>query len=129
MSGDLLARLPGLAELVRPGDGWPLTAVTRAQIGIAALGSITLSEVDRSDRLLHLLAGRHIALLPSSGLLPSLEAAVPVINGWITDGPRYVTLVGGPSRTSDIEKILTIGVHGPGELTIILVDDWRPDED
>jgi len=32
-------------------------------------------------------------------------------------------IVTGPSRTADIEMTLTIGVHGPGQLVIILVED------
>jgi len=31
-------------------------------------------------------------------------------------------LISGPSRTADIEMTLTIGVHGPGELQVFLVE-------
>ena len=32
-------------------------------------------------------------------------------------------IISGPSRTADIEMTLTIGVHGPGELIVFLIDD------
>jgi L-lactate dehydrogenase complex protein LldG len=35
----------------------------------------------------------------------------------------YLAFITGPSRTADIERVLTIGVHGPARLIIILVDD------
>ena len=36
---------------------------------------------------------------------------------------NYIAMITGPSRTADIERVLTIGVHGPKRLIIILVDD------
>ena len=36
---------------------------------------------------------------------------------------RSVTLITGPSRTSDVELVLSIGVHGPKELHVIILDD------
>jgi L-lactate dehydrogenase complex protein LldG len=37
-------------------------------------------------------------------------------------GNRYITLMSGPSRTADIERMLTIGVHGPRELILVVVE-------
>jgi len=37
--------------------------------------------------------------------------------------PGFVGFITGPSRTSDIERVLTIGVHGPKQLVVIFVDD------
>jgi L-lactate dehydrogenase complex protein LldG len=38
-----------------------------------------------------------------------------------------ISLTTGPSRTADIEKTLVVGVHGPKEVYVFLVDaQWRP---
>jgi len=51
---------------------------------------------------------------------------VPTLGALLTKlGPRdtrYLALITGPSRTADIERVLTIGVHGPGRLVVLLVD-------
>ncbi len=42
--------------------------------------------------------------------------------------PRnYVAYITGPSRTADIERVLTIGVHGPKELYILMVPGLSDD--
>jgi len=41
--------------------------------------------------------------------------------------PSYVSLVSGPSKTGDIEKVTTYGAHGPKEFHVIFMDDGRTD--
>jgi L-lactate utilization protein LutC len=55
--------------------------------------------------------------------------AAETVRACIAGGLGYVTLISGPSRTSDIEKVVTLGAHGPAELDVILVDEWDPEDD
>jgi L-lactate dehydrogenase complex protein LldG len=58
--------------------------------------------------------------VPTASLLPDLAAVLARVD------PRtstYLAFITGPSRTADIERVLTIGVHGPGRLIIVFVDD------
>ncbi len=121
---DVLLLVPGIEALIRPGSPWPAVAVTRGAFGVAATGTVVLADPDDANRRLGLLCRRHIVLLPPL-ILPDLNAAVPFLQSWATSRERpYVSFVTGPSRTSDIERVLTIGVHGPAELVIVLVQDW-----
>ncbi|HXF85560.1 MAG TPA: LUD domain-containing protein [Anaerolineales bacterium] len=92
--------------------------VTKALCGLADTGSVL--EADGEGNKLHasLLPEIHIVILHTSDILPSLLDALPR-----TLGTKSAVFITGPSRTSDIEMSLTIGVHGPGELYVFLVDD------
>jgi len=53
-------------------------------------------------------------------ILPDLAALLGRIDPGQTG---YISMITGPSRTADIERVLTIGVHGPERLVIVFVDD------
>ena len=56
-------------------------------------------------------------------LLSDLPAAYKYMQEKYADGyPSMMTLVSGPSRTGDIERILVLGAHGPRKLTVILIE-------
>lgn len=99
--------------------------VTRAAMGIAETGTIVVAGNESLPRLATMLPLVHIALLEEGDLVPSLDEAGEYLRkvslGTGSEQPRYVSFVGGPSRTSDVEKTLTVGAHGPGELHIILL--------
>jgi L-lactate dehydrogenase complex protein LldG len=122
---DLIRLLPEIAELVRPDVDWPDVVFGRARFGIAAAGTVAIQETNPHDRLMTLLAVHHIVLLAGADLVPTQTDAAPILRGLQSSASRtYITLVTGPSRTSDIERVLTIGVHGPSRLTVVLVGDW-----
>jgi L-lactate utilization protein LutC len=92
--------------------------VTKAICGVADTGSILEADGEGDKLQASLLPEIHLAVLHKSNLYPSLSDAIQHVRG--TKAAVFIT---GPSRTADIEMSLTIGVHGPGEMVVFLVDD------
>lgn len=92
-----------------------------AELGVAETGSVLvcLSNADRSAAML----AEHLWLIVhADSVVDSLDEAIARIGALIASGEHYATLMSGPSRTADIERTLTIGVHGPRVLTVVLVE-------
>jgi L-lactate dehydrogenase complex protein LldF len=94
--------------------------VTQAVCGLADTGSILIADGEGNPLQASLLPAIHIAVLCVSAILPSLEDATRLP---IMSQSRASVVITGPSRTADIEMSLTIGMHGPGEVHVFLVDD------
>jgi L-lactate dehydrogenase complex protein LldG len=94
--------------------------ITKAVCGLADTGSIVIVDGAGNPLQGSLLPRVHIAVLCRSDILPSLAdaLAMPVVRE-----AGSAVVITGPSRTADIEMSLTIGMHGPGEVHIFLVDD------
>jgi L-lactate dehydrogenase complex protein LldG len=95
--------------------------LTGADAGLAETGSVVLASGPGRGRLASLLPPIHVALLRRSDLvvsLPDLMAQRPEL---VTSGANFVCIT-GPSRTADIEHVLARGVHGPGQIHVVLVD-------
>jgi L-lactate dehydrogenase complex protein LldG len=60
----------------------------------------------------------HVSLLRVDRILPGLPELFAAIGGAL---PSAIAIVTGPSRTGDIEQTLTVGVHGPGEVHVVLL--------
>ncbi len=113
-------------------EGEQLTLMATADLGITAVdyavaetGSLVLCSRPGQERLVSLLPPVHVALLPPSALVPSLEALPPLLRRDL-EGPGGVSnivFITGPSRTADIELSLTQGVHGPKTLHVIAWDN------
>ena len=94
------------------------------RLAIAETGSVLLSEPSLEDRSVGLLTLAHATLCPISVLVASLDDAVPMLRQLsLAEGGAFSTLVTGPSRTADIERVLTVGVQGPGKVMTLFVDD------
>ena len=89
--------------------------------GIAECGSVCQDALAVETRLVSSLPPLHIAFMESRKIVPGIEDALEIISGFFTAG--YVSWITGPSRTADIERVLTIGVHGPSRFIIIAVDE------
>ncbi len=80
---------------------------------------------DNEDvRLAGMISEIHIILLRKSDIYPDLPSIAPLLRERMNAGSAsYTTLITGPSRTADIERVGAVGVHGPLELHIILLED------
>ena len=106
-----------------PGTG---IGITRAALGVAETGSVLIHLDEVDGHLLSMLPEIHVALLHQDALVDSLEEGLLltrylVLKSQARGLPSYLSWVTGPSRTADIERVLTIGVHGPKELYIFLL--------
>ncbi len=99
------------------------TGFTRADWGIADTGTLVLDSSSEDLRLATMLCDTHIAVLPRSRLVPTAAALEAEMNRLMESPPRYLAFITGASRTADIERVLTLGVHGPLELHLLLLKD------
>lgn len=91
---------------------------------IAETGTVVMATGPRQPRSVSLLPPVHIAIADTSQLLPDLfdlfDLFSPVPSPDCSLPPSCLTLITGPSKTGDIELRLVTGVHGPGEIHVIL---------
>jgi L-lactate dehydrogenase complex protein LldG len=92
--------------------------VSRALYGLADTGSVVLAASPEEPRGRSLLPRVHVSELREADILPGLDELFAALG---TDLPSALAIVTGPSRSADIEQILTIGVHGPAEVHVVLV--------
>ena len=93
--------------------------VTTAQAAIAETGTLVLDSAHEQHRLVSLVPPVHIAIVGASTICATLSDALTTLQNGKELSPA-VTFITGPSRTADIELTLTIGVHGPQELYVIV---------
>lgn len=137
----------------RPGDGPPASwlrevaarasvGVTSVDVAVAATGTLALASGPGRGRCASLLPWVHVAVVEEANVLASLEELFARLDRWAhpapgggpsdaspepdsgaTALPSSIALISGPSRSADIENDLSIGVHGPGELHVVLLRD------
>ena len=96
--------------------------ITGVNFALADTGSLVLESTPEEIRLATTLPDVHFALLDPEKILADGLAAVAPLRELHQRQPRnYIAYITGPSRTADIERVLTIGVHGPKQLHILLV--------
>jgi L-lactate dehydrogenase complex protein LldG len=99
------------------------TGFTRADWGIADTGTLVLDSSSEDLRLATMLPEIHIAVLPLSRLRASAADLEAEMVRLMQSPPNYLAFITGASRTADIERVLTLGVHGPLELHLLLLKD------
>ena len=97
--------------------------VTGAQWGVAETGTLVLESDAERHRLASLVPAAHVALVEAGKVGQTLGEVLRAINERGEGGlSRAITFITGPSRTSDIELTLAIGVHGPAELYVVVIE-------
>ena len=118
-----LAQLPGAGfDVSREQAAQAKFGVSQMDWALADTGTLVQDATAVAQRLVSTLPPVHIALVPTAGLLPDLPSLLSRVD------PRqsgYLAFITGPSRTADIERVLTIGVHGPKRLVALFVDDLK----
>jgi len=104
--------------------------ISGANVAIADSGTLVIVSNEGNGRLVTTLPPVHIALLGIEKIVPSLEDATAILQVLPRSGTgqkitSYVSFITGPSRSADIELTLTVGVHGPREQHIVLLDNGR----
>jgi L-lactate dehydrogenase complex protein LldG len=102
---------------VAPADLGDDVGVSRALYGLADTGSVVLAASSEEPRARSLLPRVHVTELDVERILPGLDELFAALGAEL---PSALAIVTGPSRSADIEQSLTIGVHGPGEVHVVL---------
>ncbi len=95
--------------------------ISTIEFGIAESGSVCMDGYAFESRLVSMLPPIHIAFMNSKNVVLGITEAFEVISKVYDRG--YISFITGPSRTADIERVLTIGVHGPSRFVIIAIDE------
>lgn len=91
--------------------------VTRCTAAVAETGTLVLAFDRQHPRATSLLPRRHLAVVAGADLVASLAEGLARVP---TPAPSAVSCVTGPSRSADIEQLLTLGVHGPEQVHVVL---------
>ncbi len=96
--------------------------VSESQFGIANLGTMVQARDVIDERIVSTMSEYYIGIIKGSMIVPEYDDMFDIISEW-PEMPNFVGFVTGPSRTADIECVSTVGVHGPLQLSIVVVDD------
>ncbi len=96
--------------------------ITSADFALADTGTFVMLSSPKEARLISLLPPVHIGVFPANRLLPNLDELFTRVPK-PADQTSSMVLITGPSRTADIEQILVRGVHGPGEIYAVIVEE------
>jgi L-lactate dehydrogenase complex protein LldG len=94
--------------------------ISQVEWAIAATGTLVMDAAPVERRLVSTLPVIHLAIVPTRGIQPDMAAVLARLT---PEECGYISMITGPSRTADIERVLTIGVHGPSRLVIVFVDE------
>ena len=117
-------RLPeGSRAALRAESALADVGLSQADHGLAETGTLVFRHRPGQGRALSVLPPTHLAVVRAADVVANLEVLLcrPPIAG--SDLGSALTFVTGPSRTADIEMVITTGVHGPGRLHVFVLDE------
>lgn len=100
-------------------------AVTSCEALIARTGSVMVTS-GKHSRVLSVYPPVHIVIAYTSQVVMEIKDGMHVLrNKYGKNTPSMISFISGPSRTSDIERTMVTGAHGPRELFVFLIDDAK----
>ena len=108
-------------------DGYDARELEQCDVGltgcdalVAQTGSVLVTSRSAGGRALSVLPPHHVVLARRDQLIADVPAAFALLKSrYAAAYPSFLSLITGPSRTGDIERILVLGAHGPKQLTIL----------
>lgn len=101
--------------------------ITGCFCALAETGTLVLLSGPQSYASTHLLPETHVALVPASRIVATMEDAFALVRAELGGVqqmmPRAVNMVSGPSRTGDIEQTIVLGAHGPFRVHLVVLND------
>jgi L-lactate dehydrogenase complex protein LldG len=112
-----------LTENLRSSIGKIHTGFSGADFGIAETATLVINSKSEDLRVATMLSEVHVAVLRLSQLRPDAFSIEKDLAGLMKKSPGYLAFISGASRTADIERVLTIGVHGPQEFHVLILGE------
>jgi L-lactate dehydrogenase complex protein LldG len=96
---------------------------TIADWGIAETGTLVMDSTSEDLRLATMISEVHVAVLPVGRIRKTSYDLEEELRDRFGTAPNYYAFITGASRTADIERVLALGVHGPLELHILVLEE------
>ena len=117
---EALGSMPGLTfEVTQASSADAMVGISQVDWAIAGTGTLVQDAAAVDKRLVSTLPPIHLAVIGTERILADMGSVFQRLH---PGQSNYISFITGPSRTADIERVLTIGVHGPGRLIIVAVD-------
>jgi L-lactate dehydrogenase complex protein LldG len=116
----MLENIAGLScDVDRDRAAGAKVGISQVEWALADTGTLVQDATAIDKRLVSTLPTIHVALIATAGLRPDMPSVLAEVD---PGNANYIAMITGPSRTADIERVLTIGVHGPERLVIVFID-------
>jgi L-lactate dehydrogenase complex protein LldG len=99
------------------------SAIVEADLAISETGTVAVDSTNEKIRLATCLSENLTIVVKQMDVVEKLEDTSEYMNEKMSDDASYIAFITGASRTADIERVLTIGVHGPITTTIIIITE------